>query len=106
MYEYKAVIYNVVDGDTFDAKVDLGYYVTLDLRFRVLDIDCPETFGEEREEGEKVSTYVRGLLEGNEVTIQSEKSDSFGRWLAHVDIDGIDLADHLLEKGYAVVYKP
>jgi hypothetical protein len=38
MYEYKAKIINVVDGDTFDAIVDLGFTVSVKQRFRLLGV--------------------------------------------------------------------
>ena len=43
MYDYKAVVTKVKDGDTFCATVRLGYNVKMDLTFRVLDLDTPET---------------------------------------------------------------
>ncbi len=46
-----AVITNVVDGDTFDANVNLGYGITVNLRFRIFGINAPEVFGTEKEDG-------------------------------------------------------
>ena len=48
MYEYKAVITNVVDGDTFDMDIDLGFHIHIHERVRLLDVDTPEKFGEEK----------------------------------------------------------
>ena len=43
MYEYNAICTRVVDGDTIDARVDLGFSVWLDCRIRLEGIDAPET---------------------------------------------------------------
>ena len=42
MYNYKAKVVRVVDGDTVDLKVDLGFHISANERFRIKDIDTPE----------------------------------------------------------------
>ena len=92
MFEYKAVITNVVDGDTFDMDIDLGFHIHIHERVRLLDIDTPEKFGKEKLLGMIVKNYAEMLL-NKEVIIKSEKADaasetdSFGRWLVKVIID-------------------
>lgn len=99
MYEYKAVITNVVDGDTFDMDIDLGFNIHIHERVRLLDIDTPEKFGKEKELGLLVKDYAAFAFEGMEVVIKSEKADvaantdSFGRWLVRVDIGSEDICD-------------
>lgn len=99
MYEYKAVITNVVDGDTFDMDIDLGFNIHIHERVRLLDIDTPEKFGEEKELGLLVKDYAAFAFEGMEVVIKSKKADvaantdSFGRWLVRVDIGSEDICD-------------
>lgn len=99
MYEYKAVITNVVDGDTFDMDIDLGFNIHIHERVRLLDIDTPEKFGKEKYLGLLVKKYAACCFEGMEVIIKSEKADvaaetdSFGRWLVRVDADGEDICD-------------
>lgn len=110
VYIRRATVVNVVDGDTLDAVVDLGFdHITTRKRFRILDIDCPEVRGAEREEGLKVKQYVEELLKDKQVYIQSFRKDSFGRWLSDLyfyDEDGteVNYAEHLLELGYAKPY--
>ena len=109
MYEYKALITKVVDGDTFDCDVDLGMYVHYKARIRLLDVDAYEKYGSTKELGIKIRDYITPLLLNKEVIIKSHKpdsslyTDSFGRWLAEVkfgDSLDTDLAQFLLEHNF------
>ena len=95
MHEYKAVITNVVDGDTFDMDIDLGFNIHIRERVRLLNVDTPESRGVERELGKVVTQYAQKHFEGKEVLLQSRKNktDSFGRWLAEVYVDGLNVKD-------------
>lgn len=99
MYQYKAVITNVVDGDTFDMDIDLGFHIHIHERVRLLDVDTPEKFGQEKEFGLLVAEYAGCHFTGMEVVIESEKADiaaetdSFGRWLVRVNANGEDICD-------------
>lgn len=106
MYEYRAKVTRVVDGDSFYADVDLGFHIKLNnLYFRLLGVDTPEVRGETKEEGLKVAQLVRDLIDNQTITIRTEKTGSFGRWLADVDINGINLNYWLLHNGYAKKYE-
>ena len=97
MYEYKAIITNVVDGDTFDMDIDLGFNIHIHERVRLLDVDTPEKFGEEKVLGLIVKQYAINNFLGKEAIIKSEKADvaadtdSFGRWLVKVNVDDCDI---------------
>lgn len=101
MYEYKAVITNVVDGDTFDMDIDLGFHIHIHERVRLLDIDTPEKFGAEKKLGLLVKKYAEENFLNKKVIIQSKKAgadantDSFGRWLVKVTLEGpgVDICD-------------
>lgn len=90
MYEYKAVITNIVDGDTFDMDIDLGFHIHIHERVRLLDVDTPEKTGEEKQLGLIVKDYAENNFLDKNVIIKSEKvdvaanTDSFGRWLVKV----------------------
>ena len=90
MYEYKAIVTNIVDGDTFDMDIDLGFHIHIHERVRLLDVDTPEKFGEEKELGLIMKQYAENKFLNKEVIIKSEKAniaadtDSFGRWLVKV----------------------
>lgn len=104
MYTYSATIDRIVDGDTFDAIVDLGFRVYVKMRFRLLGIDVPERF---TPDGQIASAYVRDLLPvGTSVLLTSHlnKQDKYGRYLATIDLGGLDLTQELLAKGYGRPY--
>lgn len=95
-------ILNIVDGDTLDGFVDLGYRVWTEQRFRLLGVDTPEK-GELN--NKEATAYVKERLLGKEVQLESHKSDSFGRWLAVVYIDNTTINLELLEMGLAKEFK-
>lgn len=101
MYEYKAVVDKVVDGDTLDATVDLGFGTWRKDRYRLLGIDTPEMRGIEKPKGEVAKQALIDMLEGKEIVIHTSKGDSFGRWLAIIYSDGVNVNDCMIEQGYA-----
>lgn len=110
-YVRKATILKVIDGDTYDMLVDLGFFTQIKIRVRLLGVNTPEIRGEEMEKGYKAKAYVEGIMRvGSEVQIKSIKEDSFGRWLAEVyclngEGDRFSLAKHLLKLGFAQEYR-
>jgi len=101
MYEYKAKITNVVDGDTYDFEIDLGFGITYKNRLRLYGVDTPEVRGSERKEGLRVKAFVKQLIEGKEVTLTTRKwKGKYGRYIAsvliHDDFTHPDLADRLV----------
>lgn len=113
MWEYKVrEITKVVDGDTVDAIVDLGFYTYVEARFRLWGIDAPEVRGEEREEGLLSKRHVEDWLAEaitKDLRVRSRKEvgrDKYGRWVG--DFYWMDkqlyeksLSDELVEKGFA-----
>ena len=101
-YTYKAYVNKVIDGDTFDVTIDLGFRITTFQRLRLVSVDTPEIRGSERPEGLKVKEYVKGLIEGKELSIETFKIGKFGRYVAEVYLEeGEGLSEHLLEKNMA-----
>lgn len=101
MFKYKARVVRVVDGDTFDAVVDLGFKTTTKQRFRLKGVDTPETWrpttNSEKEHGERAKTFVSNLIAGKEVTLTSVKSAVYNRWEAYVELEnGTDLGTLLI----------
>ena len=102
---FVAEVLNVVDGDTMDVRIDLRFDTYLVKRIRLADVDTPEIRGKEKVKGKKVKEIVKEKIEGKEVELISlVKADKFGRCLARIVIDGEDLAEFLLENGYAKPY--
>jgi micrococcal nuclease len=111
MYQYKAALRRVVDGDTVDLDIDLGFYMTAALRFRILGVDTPELRGgtdESKAKAKLAKAFVIAELDGAEsIMATTEKADSFGRWLASVTYwpkggNGKDLAQELIKAGHGV----
>ena len=104
-YTYKAHIDRVIDGDTFDVTVDLGFRITTYQRLRLVGVDTPETRGPERPEGLKVKQYVKDLIEGRDLYIKTFKVGKYGRYICEVFLDdGEKLGDHLLARKMARIY--
>ncbi len=106
MYQYKAQIIDVYDGDTVTAMVDLGFYHFQQMKFRLYGINTPEIRGEEREQDIVVRDILRAMILDKEVTINSykDRQEKYGRYLANIVIDGLDVNLWLVENGYAQEY--
>lgn len=110
MYEYRAKVIRVVDGDTFDLEVDPGFHLEYTDRFRLYGFDTPECrLGRgctplEKEIGLLVKEYVKQLIEGKTVTIRTYKEGSLKRWLCDIDPQqsfGCNLGSFLHEHDFA-----
>lgn len=116
MYEYKAHVMRVVDGDTFDAQVELGFNVSLKLRFRLQGIDTPEITHaktqDEKDKGYAAKGRLSQLIEGKEVVLKSFKPNGvqgpifeavYNRWEAAVFVGSVNVAQQLKDEGYSKV---
>ena len=110
MYEYKATVTNVVDGDTYDLDIDLGFEVYTRQRVRLLGVDTPEVRGELRDFGKMVTRLVAiWLLQGEGFTIRTQQDarGKYGRYLADIYMPyggGDWLSERLIDKHMAVRY--
>ena len=114
MYEYRIKkVLRVVDGDTIDVDIDLGFNVSYTQRVRLAGIDTPEsrtTDLKEKALGLEVKEYLKHLLENAEdIVIQTEKPDSsekYGRILGWLFINDEDtsLNEKMISEGYAWEY--
>lgn len=101
-YTYKAYVARVIDGDTFDVTIDLGFRITTYQRLRLTSVNTPEIRGPQRPEGLRVKAYVKDLIESKEATIETFKIGKFGRYVAEIYLDsGEKLSEHLLASGMA-----
>jgi micrococcal nuclease len=114
MYEYRVKkVTGVVDGDTIDVDIDLGFNVSFSQRVRLAGIDTPESRTSDKFEktlGIEAKEYLKSKLKDAKlVVIKTEKPDSsekYGRilgWL-YVDGDTVSVNDHMIEDGYAWGY--
>ena len=108
MYQYKAFVKSVYDGDSITVIIELGFKATLEQNIRILGIDCPEIRTldvKEKEAGLMVRDYLRKMIEGKEVTVLTRKPDKFGgRYLADVYSGGVNVAKHLINNKFAREY--
>lgn len=94
MYTYKAELVRVIDGDTVEFEVSLGFNVNIKEKFRFYGIDTPEVYGVKKDSpeyqaGKKASDFVRNALENaKSITIETVKGKGkYGRWLCRVWVD-------------------
>jgi len=114
MYEYYVrKVENVVDGDTIDVLIDLGFDILFQSRVRLAGIDTPESRTKDLVEkalGLEAKEYLKkAFKDAKSVVIKTEKMDSsekYGRILGWVYVDGntVSLNDMMINDGYAWGY--
>ena len=112
--EYDVKVIKVVDGDTVDVDIDLGFGVTLtDERVRIMGIDTPESRTRDKVEdlfGEAAKARLKELMKdgGKLITTEDRKGEDmkgkFGRILGDFLVDGKKVTETLIEEGHAVAY--
>jgi micrococcal nuclease len=113
VYRIKSIT-KVVDGDTIDADIDLGFDISLTKRIRLAGIDSPEsrtTNLKEKALGLESKEWLKKSLEGaKDIIIKTEKPDStekYGRIIGHLFINGQEtsLNNQMIDEGYALAYE-
>lgn len=110
MYNYKASVKRVIDGDTIIVDIDLGFGVWLkDQSIRLAKINTPEIRGTTREAGSAAREFLSKLILNKWVQIRTEKGqEKYGRWLGTIlleeDNNLIDINSKMVAEGYAKVY--
>jgi len=115
MYQYKCKINKVLDGDTVDIDLDLGFNIVLvNQRVRMAGVDTPESRTSNKEEKPRGLLSKKKLAEklpvGSWQIIETQRSDNnddkFGRILGVFILeDGTKVNDWLIQNNYAVPYK-
>jgi len=109
-YCYPVEIISVYDGDSCTVNVDIGFgWRKTKLKCRLYGIDTPEIRGSSAEEKElayAAKAFLKELLEGADVVLLRSiaKPDKFGRCLAQLWADGVDVSDFMIKEGYARAY--
>ena len=104
---YAATVAQVVDGDTFDAVVDLGFGLTAVQRFRLRGLDAPETDTPKGIAAKKFLVDQMTKAKGH-IILKAATSDKYGRYLADVwipnvgDSNYVHLNQKLIDEGLAV----
>ena len=114
MYEYKVNIIKIVDGDTVDVDIDLGFGMWIkDERVRMMGIDTPESrtrdkvekkFGLASKERLKRMLGKKGILKTQVNKKGEDMKGKFGRILGDFVVDDKMATEILVEEGYAVAY--
>lgn len=107
MFIYNAELLNVVDGDTVDLKVDLGFDIFTQMRFRLFGVDTPEIRTkdlEEKEWGLRAKEFVVQTFaeNGNKCIVNTQKDakEKYGRYLATIVFRDKSLNDMLVENKF------
>ena len=105
MYVYGARVDRVVDGDTLDTTVDLGFGIQLFQRIRLLGLNCPE---HGTAEGDAATAYTRAWVASHGPTFilrtELDKKEKFGRILGTLISGAQTLNQDLVTAGHAVPY--
>ena len=118
MYEYKIKsIDHIVDGDTFDCTVDLGFNISHKIRVRMYGINTPESRTRDLEEKARGLASKKRLIElleqyEGDLILQTNKKGKYGRYLGTVFADQnagdgqeqTNINRQLIEEGFAVEY--
>jgi micrococcal nuclease len=114
MYEYHVKkVTKIVDGDTIDVDIDLGFDISFSSRVRLAGIDTPES--RTRDKAEKVlgleakEKLKHSIEKAKSIVIKTEKmnsSEKYGRILGWLYLDGAELSvnEALVAGGYAWAY--
>ena len=111
-YIYKIKVTRVVDGDTIDADIDLGFNMTLSKRIRLHGINTPETRTRDKQEkkrGLAAKERLQQIIDAQQgvLFLKSMDQGKFGRCIGVLfeqDFDDQSINDMLVEEGHAVEY--
>ncbi len=111
LYYYRAVVVSVYDGDTIRADLDLGLSTWIkNEKLRLAQINAPEIRGSERAAGLAARDFLRELILGKEVIVQTikDRRGKYGRYLAEIWLwtgEGwLNVNDQMIESGHATRY--
>ena len=121
MYEYSFKLTRVIDGDTIEGMIDLGFGIHARKKIRLAGINAPETKlqrsiknvierDKEKQMGLMAKAKLKDLLRGQKITIKTEldKTGKFGRVLGtlytHENDNPLNINEYLVSHGYATEY--
>ena len=99
----------VIDGDTVDAEIDLGFNTWRHVRLRLARINAPEKRGSSREKGKAATKWLTDVIEDEWLLVRTiatqkgpDKKGKYGRYLVEIFKDGKNINDELVSAGHAV----
>ncbi len=105
IYKYRAKVIKVIDGDTIDVDIDLGFFTVLHMqRIRLYGIDAPEIRGAERFMGLESKAWLKHKIEGREIELVTFKDSKgkYGRWLGVVYFKNRNINELMVNKELAI----
>ena len=109
MFNYNCTLIRVIDGDTIDVNIDLGFNIWHKGRIRMAGIDSPESRTRNKEEkvlGLAAKSRLKELLKKKKLSINCTKEKGkFGRILADVLANDININKQLMDEGHARPYQ-
>jgi micrococcal nuclease len=107
-YTYNAVVRSVYDADTIRVDIDTGFGIWHhNESIRLMGIDAPEIRGEERPDGLISKAWLLDKIPpGTEIHIQTikDRTGKYGRYLAYVWFEGVNLNEQMVAEGMATPY--
>jgi micrococcal nuclease len=107
-YIYKAVVKSIYDGDTLRVDIDCGFNVWQhDVSLRLKGINAPELRGEQRAQGIVSRDWLQQAIPvGSKILIKTDRDaqEKYGRWLATVYYNNVNLNEEMVRLGYAVPF--
>ena len=109
MYEYNCEVKRVVDGDTVDVVIDLGFDIAYSSRVRLFGIDTPESRTRDKDEkarGLISRDFLKSYLDKGGVVIRTrkDKKGKFGRVLGEMVVEDININELMIKEHHAVKY--
>ena len=107
MYEYKCKVVRVVDGDTVDVDIDLGFGVWLHKeRVRIIGIDTPESRTRDKEEKsmDYLQTELKVLLDDDDIKLVTKKYDNQRKVWSYINdffVKGVTVSSVMIERHHA-----
>ena len=108
MHEYRATVIRVVDGDTVDLDIDLGFFMTTRQRIRLAHIDAPEKRGQCKHAGIGAMRFLEKMLATEKpLYVRTTKTGKFGRWLGElwIECDAVSVNQQMIDTGHALPYE-
>lgn len=113
LYNYRAKILSVYDGDTVRADIDLGFktWITNE-KLRLARINAPELRGDDRDAGLAARDFLASQILDKDIILETlkDKQGKYGRYLAEIWVKNpegefINMNDLLVQKGHAIYQK-
>lgn len=104
MYEYNAYVVRIVDGDTMELRVDMGFRMSNQENFRFSRLDTAEIFqprnDAELQHGLESKQWLEDNVLDKEILIHTAKDGKYGRWLIEFWLDGENIQDTMYGLGF------